>query len=53
MNRETFEENFKLASKTITPLFKNEIIKSNEQLGEKDKISYLYGRGSRAISSHF
>lgn len=38
MNRKTFEEIFKLASKTITPLFKNKIIKSNEQLGEKTRL---------------
>ena len=38
MDRKSFEKNFKLASKTITHLFKNEIIKSNEKLGEKTRL---------------
>lgn len=38
MDREIFEEKFKLAHGIITPLFQKEIKKSNEQLGEKNKL---------------
>ena len=56
MKREIFEEKFELANEIISPLFKTEIKKSNEQLGEKTKLVICMEEAaklSQAISKYY
>ena len=56
MKREIFEEKFELANAIISPLFKTEIKKSNEQLGEKTKLVICMEEAaelSQAISKYY
>lgn len=56
MDKSIFEEKFKKANGEITPSFKEEIQKSNEQLGEKTKLVVCMEEAaelSQAISKYY
>ena len=56
MKKRIFAEKFEKANKKITPSFKEEIRKSNEQLGEKTKLVICMEEAaelSQAISKYY